>query len=521
MESGIDLLKLEGHTDVVTGVAFSRDGKTAASGSGRDNTIRLWDLKTGKEVRRIDNANGVNEMAFSPDGRRLLSCHEDGTLRWWDVATGKELRRFPVQTDTLQAVALSADGRLAITGGGFDITGGGWKYGTDFALRLWDVAEGKELYCFKGHENPIIDLALSRDGRYALSGSVDGTMRQWRLPDPPPPEKAAAPKSDRELIVGTWKVVAEEVAGQPLPQEILDALKLTLTFTADNVIGRPEGQFPKPLVEALIAKGVLPKEAAVALEKGVEGIYHLDPTKTPKTFDLTYLSPIRKTALGIYALDGDTLKLCLSINPEQVADRPTEFATKGGGLRILVTLKRQPPEKVGTRNPFGVPDVDHPEGGETQAFAAKSKLTGGADDPNAEQWVVTVTQGDKNSLDGEWYGRWRRPTTGEEWVYCKGTAQIMTVGERVYILYTDHTDTFLIDTRRDKDRLVGRVQGTKVRADNGPCVLRIVGPDRLDGEFGEDGGVRGRHDFRRKLDGPEPPAKAETRGTMRRAWTRA
>jgi WD40 repeat protein/tRNA A-37 threonylcarbamoyl transferase component Bud32 len=198
VESGIDLLKLQGHTKAITGVAFSRDGKTAASGSSDDNTIRLWDLKTGKEVRRIDNATGVNEMAFSPDGRRLLSSHMDGTLRWWDTDTGKELRRFAVRTNTLQAVALSADGRWAITGGGFDATGGGWKNGTDFALRLWDVVDGKELYCFKGHENPIIVLALSRDGRYALTGSVDGTMRQWRLPDPPPPERVG---EVREL---TW-----------------------------------------------------------------------------------------------------------------------------------------------------------------------------------------------------------------------------------------------------------------------------------------------------------------------------
>src|SRR5438067_5766395 len=98
---------------------------------------------------------------------------------------------------------------------------------------------------------------------------------------------------------------------------------------------------------------------------------------------------------------------------------------------------------------------------------------------------------------------------GEPWTYCTGTARVKTVGDRVYILYTDHTDTFLMDTRRDGDRLVGRVQGTHKRDDNGPCVLRIVGPDRLDGEFGEDGGVRGRQDFRRKPVPATGKAKAD------------
>jgi WD40 repeat protein len=181
VETGKRLQQLPGHDGMVQSLAFAPDGKTAVSGGDR---IRWWDLETGKEIRHSEAVGDVSGLAFAPDGRQLLSCHMNGTLRWWDAATGKELRKFAVQTDTLQGVALSADGRRAVTGGGGDISDGGFKKGTDFAVRLWDVADGKALTSFTGHADIVNVVALSPDGRYALSGSNDRTARLWRLPDP-------------------------------------------------------------------------------------------------------------------------------------------------------------------------------------------------------------------------------------------------------------------------------------------------------------------------------------------------
>jgi uncharacterized protein (TIGR03067 family) len=148
---------------------------------------------------------------------------------------------------------------------------------------------------------------------------------------------------DNELIRGTWRPVSGEIFGTPVPKEIFDAVKPTMTFSADKIVwkGSPSPEFRK-LIEGFAEKAPVPfpKEIATVLTTGVEGVYHLDPTKTPKAFDAFSVGAVRKTLLGIYTLEGDTLKLCIIYDPERVDQRPTEFATKGGVLRALVVLKR-------------------------------------------------------------------------------------------------------------------------------------------------------------------------------------
>ena len=77
---------LEGHTNEVKTVAFSPDGKRAAS-SGRDGTILLWDVATQQSLGRIvkDDRMVITSIAFSPDGKSLVSGSEDGSIRIWDV----------------------------------------------------------------------------------------------------------------------------------------------------------------------------------------------------------------------------------------------------------------------------------------------------------------------------------------------------------------------------------------------------------------------------------------------------
>jgi uncharacterized protein (TIGR03067 family) len=195
-----------------------------------------------------------------------------------------------------------------------------------------------------------IGLADAPDGlRFELPQGAAVVIRRKGEKDGKPAftiTRAPAAPRDRELLLGTWEVVAAEGGGQPAPQSALDTLKPTITFTPEKFTAHPGAVLPKEFLEAL--ERSLPKGAASRLIKGIEGVYHLDPSKAPKTIDLTVLGDeLRRSALGLYSLEGDTLKVCLALNPENVAERPTEFSSKskGGTVYVVVTFKRR--EKAG------------------------------------------------------------------------------------------------------------------------------------------------------------------------------
>lgn len=160
--------------------------------------------------------------------------------------------------------------------------------------------------------------------------------------DPVVTPSVSKPRSgpDKDIIQGTWKPESAEIFGDRVPPEILEMLKPSVTFTADKVIWKadPPPAFAKAL-KGIGDKLPLPNDVTV-LSSGLEGVYHLDPAKTPKCIDLVSLGAIKKTMLGIYSLEGNTLKLCLSFDPSRVDERPGEFGTKAGVLRGMVILKR-------------------------------------------------------------------------------------------------------------------------------------------------------------------------------------
>ena len=120
------LRTLEGHSDSVNAVAVTADGKRAISGSD-DNTLKVWDLTTGKELfSLIGHRYSVNAVAITADGKQVISASLDNTVKVWDLTTEKELFHLIGHRNSVYAVAISADGKLAISGS--------W----DKSLKLWD-----------------------------------------------------------------------------------------------------------------------------------------------------------------------------------------------------------------------------------------------------------------------------------------------------------------------------------------------------------------------------------------------
>jgi RNA polymerase sigma factor (sigma-70 family) len=249
-----ELHRLEGHAGFLTSVAFARDGKTVATGDhGPDEPLRVWDVATGKEVRQIKGGhrNGFHNLAFSPDGKSLISGGIF-SLRRWDWATAKELQRFdPPGDKTPRApggrIALSANGKILAAV-------------ERMAIRLWDVETGKELRGPDGHRGGVQSVAFSPDGKTIASGGGDFTIRLWdgpsgkelrRLGAPAAHVAALAFSPDAKLLVsgGTggavrlWEVAtgnespaAIKVPGSVLAVAFLPDGKSLVTGGADGTV---------------------------------------------------------------------------------------------------------------------------------------------------------------------------------------------------------------------------------------------------------------------------------------------
>jgi WD40 repeat protein/serine/threonine protein kinase len=149
-------------------LAVSRDGRWLAVG-GMDGIIRLWDVKTWKEVRWFQaHGSWVKALAFSPDSSRLASgSWSEGSVNVWSIPAGEPITSL-ARGDGCTAVAFSPDGRRLVSAG----TPG---------IKVWDAATWQELSAPETGEGEILSIAFSPDGRRLGAGGAEGTVRVWDL----------------------------------------------------------------------------------------------------------------------------------------------------------------------------------------------------------------------------------------------------------------------------------------------------------------------------------------------------
>ena len=196
--TGNIIRRFEQPTSEATSIAFSPDGKTVLSGSG-DGTAIQWDITTGEMIHVFEeHTRQVTSIAFSPDGQTVLAGSLDGTVVLWDVATGDVISRLVEHTGGVTSVAFSPDGRTALSGS------------TDNTVILWSVATGDVILRFAEHTDDVSSVAFSPDGRAAISGAH------------------TSDSSSQEAVLILWDVTTGNVIRrferQPLEEAAMDVV---------------------------------------------------------------------------------------------------------------------------------------------------------------------------------------------------------------------------------------------------------------------------------------------------------
>jgi hypothetical protein len=163
-----------GHAGPVWSVAFSPDGKQVVTASF-DKTARVWSAFDGKPIAVLKgHADSVSSAAFSTDGKQVVTASTDNTARVWSASDGKPIAVLKGHAQVVNSAAFSPDGKQVITAS--------W----DNTARVWSASDGKPIAVLKGHADQVHSAAFSPDGKQVVTASEDGTARVWSASDGKP-----------------------------------------------------------------------------------------------------------------------------------------------------------------------------------------------------------------------------------------------------------------------------------------------------------------------------------------------
>ena len=174
-------LVLMQHETSVESLAYSSDGRRLASGA--DNVIHISDAISGKLLFRLQTHSGpVRCLAFSPDSQFLASGSADCSVRLWFTGDGSEVACLDGHEDEVACVAFSRDGRRLASGGGGNLFGSGASNNMrDYSVRVWDIADKREIRRFRGHEFPVRSVSFPEDSGQVISAGMDATVWVWDI----------------------------------------------------------------------------------------------------------------------------------------------------------------------------------------------------------------------------------------------------------------------------------------------------------------------------------------------------
>ena len=166
--------KFEGHTAPAKELAYSPDGTRVASGSGwpdGDRTARVWDAATGEELKKFAHPAPVWSVAWSPNGKKLLTGAKDGVARLWNSDSGEVVREYG-GAEVLLDVAFSPDGEHVV---GCDSIGR--------VVLVWETESGERLHTLKQGDGKqqLLRTAVTPDGKSVLAVNRGGQVLVWDL----------------------------------------------------------------------------------------------------------------------------------------------------------------------------------------------------------------------------------------------------------------------------------------------------------------------------------------------------